>query len=111
MQAIGVQAREQQTAQANRDGLALGRRAAAARGGSRGLVWPLLERLGVLCGARPAAKLEVLETISLGGRRQLFLIACGGERYLVGVGAENVGSMLRVGSNAAADTVARQESV
>lgn len=110
MQAIGVQARKQETVQAIRDGLASRRRAAAAQKGSRGLVWPLLERLGVLCGARPAAELEVLETVSLGGRRQLFLIACGGERYLVGAGAESVGSMLRVGSIAAADTGARQET-
>jgi Flagellar biosynthesis protein, FliO len=95
MQAVVVQERVQEI----REGPASSPR---ARGLGRGLVWSLLERLGV-CRARSEAQLELLETLSLGGRRQLFLIACGGERYLVGVGAEGVGSMLRVGPVGAAD--------
>jgi flagellar biogenesis protein FliO len=101
MQAVGVQARAQEI----REGLASSWRASGL-----GRVWPLLERLGV-CRARSEAQLEVLETISLGGRRQLFLIACGGERYLVGAGAEGVGSMLRVGPVGAADTRDTEERV
>jgi flagellar biogenesis protein FliO len=92
-------------AQEIREGLASSRHAS---GLGRGLVWPLLEWLGV-CRARSEAQLELLETLSLGGRRQLFLIACGGERYLVGAGAEGVGSMLRVGPVGAADTSDREE--
>jgi hypothetical protein len=102
MQAVGVRERIREL------GAGLGSRSRAdgadgADGRSRGLVWPLLERLGVLCKTRSAAQLTVLETLSLGGRRQLFLIACGGERYLVGAGAEGVGTMLRVGSVPTAD--------
>ena|SRR5271163_4200916 len=108
MQTVGVRERGRKMVA----GLASGPRAEAlngaddvhaASGRARGLVWPLLERLGVLCGARSATQLAVLETLSLGGRRQLFLIACGGERYLVGAGAEGVGSMLRIGPEPTAD--------
>ena len=97
MQAVG--------AQEIREGLASNR---SASGLARGLVWPLLERLS-MCRARSEAQLELLETLSLGGRRQLFLIASGGERYLVGAGAEGVGAMLRVAPVSVADTSDREE--
>lgn len=103
MQAVGVHERTEEM----RAGPASGRRAS---GMGRGLVWSLLKCLGV-SQARSKAGLELLETLSLGGRRQLFLIACGGERYLVGAGAEGVGSMLRVGAVGAADESGRGESV
>jgi hypothetical protein len=109
MQTIGMRGRLRELgaglASAPRTGAASG-----ASGRSRGLVWTLLERFGVLCRARSAAQLMLLETLSLGGRRQLFLIACGGEQYLVGAGAEGVGSMLRVGSAGAADMDTKDES-
>jgi len=109
MQAVDVRERVRE----RNAGPASGPPAEAWRGSGgrgRGLVWPLLERLGVLCGARSSAQLTVLETLSLGGRRQLFLIACGGERYLVGAGAEGIGSMVRIGPAGVADTDARDES-
>ena len=40
--------------------------------------------------------LEVLETISLGGKRQVALIACGEQKFLVGLGAESVDSIVPV---------------
>jgi hypothetical protein len=69
-----------------------------ARGLGDGLVGRLLRQLGALRRPRSAAQLEVLETLSLGGRRQVFLIACGGERYLVAAGADTVSALERVGS-------------
>jgi hypothetical protein len=63
----------------------------------------LRARLGLLLRAaglpglrRSRPRLRVLEQVSLGGRRQLFLVACAGERYLVGAGSETVGSIVRL---------------
>src|ERR1700724_2898927 len=55
---------------------------------------PLLRGLSVR--HRCDVRLKLLETLSLGGRRQLLLVACGDERYLIGAGADTIGSMLRV---------------
>jgi flagellar biogenesis protein FliO len=41
-------------------------------------------------------ELSLLETLSLGGKRQLILVACGGQRYLVGVGPESVQTIVLV---------------
>ncbi len=41
-------------------------------------------------------QMRVIETLALGGRRQLQLIACGTERFLVAGGAESVHAILRV---------------
>ena len=41
-------------------------------------------------------QMKVVETLSLGGKKQLVLVQCGGERYLVGTGAESVETMVRV---------------
>jgi hypothetical protein len=45
----------------------------------------------------PATKqLHLLETLSLGGKRQLLLVSCGGEHFLVGGGLESVETIVRV---------------
>jgi hypothetical protein len=91
-----------------REGFEPGRQAVAAAGArglgqgfgwglGDGLMGRLLRQLGALSRPRSAAQLEVLETLSLGGRRQVFLIACGGERYLVAAGADSVSALERVG--------------
>lgn len=41
--------------------------------------------------------MRVVEHLALGGRRQLTLVACDGERYLVGGSAEGVETIVRVG--------------
>lgn len=41
-------------------------------------------------------ELRLVETLSLGGRRQLLLVACGERRYLVGAGAESVETIVPI---------------
>ena len=41
-------------------------------------------------------QMEVVETLALGGRKQLLLVRCGGESFLVGTGADSVQSIIRV---------------
>ena len=45
-------------------------------------------------------QMQVLETLSLGGKRHLLLISCGGERFLVGGSQEGVETIVRVASEA-----------
>ena len=40
--------------------------------------------------------MELVESLSLGSRRQLLLVVCGNQRYLVGAGADSVGSILAI---------------
>src|ERR1700722_18436930 len=42
-------------------------------------------------------QLRVLESLSLGGKRQLMLGSCGEERFLVGGGSDSVETIVRVG--------------
>jgi hypothetical protein len=47
--------------------------------------------------AQPARKqMRVLETLSLGGRKQMMLVSCGGERFLLATGAEVIHSLVRL---------------
>lgn len=41
-------------------------------------------------------QMQLIETLSLGGKRQVMLVACEGERYLVGCGADTVTSIAKV---------------
>lgn len=51
---------------------------------------------------KPARKhLRVVETMQLGGRRQLTLVSCDGERFLIGSGPDSVQTMTRVRPEAA----------
>ena len=40
--------------------------------------------------------MKVVETLPLGGKRQLMLVSCGGEHFLVGGGLESVETIVRV---------------
>lgn len=40
--------------------------------------------------------LQVVEALPLGGKRQLILISCGGEQFLVGGGMDSVETIVRV---------------
>ncbi len=46
-------------------------------------------------------QMQLLETLQLGGKRQMMLVACDGERFLVGCGQDKVASIVRVGASAA----------
>jgi flagellar biogenesis protein FliO len=49
--------------------------------------------------------MELIETLSLGGKKELFLVTCGGNRFLVGCASEGVQVIAHVpGRSAAADT-------
>ncbi len=39
-------------------------------------------------------KMELVETLNLGGKRQLMLVQCDGQRYLVGLGSDSVQSIV-----------------
>ena len=71
--------------------------ATAAIGGvSRLMAWLLatLRRPQALAGRR--RDMQLVETLALGNRRQLMLVVCDGRRYLLGVGADSVGSILAI---------------
>jgi flagellar biogenesis protein FliO len=66
-------------------------------GGFAGFVIELVRRgrsgLGV---ARAEKSLKVVEVLQLGGKRQVMLVACGEQRFLVGAGAEGVSAIVPV---------------
>jgi flagellar biogenesis protein FliO len=49
--------------------------------------------LGRMHMSRGHKRLELVETLNLGGKRQLMLIRCDGESYLIGAGGEGVHSI------------------
>ncbi len=62
-------------------------------------------------GQARAAKrqMHVVETLALGGRKQLVLVSCAGERFLVGTGPEQVQTIVRVRPEASAAARLREE--
>ena len=57
---------------------------------------------GRVAGSRK--KLHLMETLSLGGRKQLILVNCAGEHYLIGTGPDSVSSMIHVAFATQAET-------
>lgn len=45
-------------------------------------------------------RMELIETLQLGSRRQLMLVLCDGERYLIGAGNDSVQSIAAASGNA-----------
>jgi len=41
-------------------------------------------------------QMKLVESLALGNRRQLLLVVCDSQRYLVGAGADSVGSILAI---------------
>jgi flagellar biogenesis protein FliO len=41
-------------------------------------------------------QMQLVETLGLGGKRQLMLVSCDGERFLVGGGLESIETIVRV---------------
>lgn len=67
---------------------------------TEGLASWLVARLRVWQGKSVAQQrqMQLVETLPLGGRRQLMLVACGGERYLVGGGPDSIEAIVRLTS-------------
>jgi len=51
--------------------------------------------------ARVERRMQLLEVLPLGGKRQLMLVECDGLRYLVGAGGESVNAIAAIGPVAA----------
>lgn len=61
-------------------------------------------------GAARRKEMRVVETLTIGAKKQLVLVSVGRERFLVGTGADSVGTIVRVGAEACAEfTAARDE--
>jgi flagellar biogenesis protein FliO len=52
-------------------------------------------------------QMQLIETLALGGKKQLMLVSCGGERFLVGGGLESVETIVRVNAEASLGLEAR----
>jgi hypothetical protein len=48
---------------------------------------------------RPAPRMELVEVLALGGKRQLLLVVCDGRRYLVGAGGDGVQTIVAMGQS------------
>ena len=64
--------------------------------------------LGLLRGWRgeltaQRKQMRVVETLALGGRRQLMLVSCGDEHFLVGGGMDSVETIVRVKADGAGE--------
>ena len=68
----------------------------------QGLAGWLLGLLRGWPGQREAQvkQMQLIETLALGGKRQLMLVSCGEERFLVGGGLESVETIVRVNAEA-----------
>jgi len=66
-------------------------------GGLAGFVVEMVRRgRAGLAAARVERSMKLVETLQLGGKRQLMLVSCDGQRYLVGAGADGVQSIVAV---------------
>jgi flagellar biogenesis protein FliO len=82
---------------------------ADAKEPGQGVAGAILERLqaGLRYGfagiTKPRGKrrMELVERLELGGRRQLMLVICDGQRYLVGAGGESVHAIAELRSSEA----------
>jgi hypothetical protein len=52
-------------------------------------------------------QLRLVETLSLGGKRQLMLVTCGGESFLIGGGVESVETIVRLNAEVSPDVTAK----
>jgi flagellar biogenesis protein FliO len=52
-------------------------------------------------------QLRLLETLPLGGKRQLMLVTCGGESFLVGGSLESVQTIVRLNAEVSLDGLAK----
>jgi flagellar biogenesis protein FliO len=52
-------------------------------------------------------RLKLVETLALGGKRQLMLVTCGGESFLIGGGPESVETIVRLNGATVVDDAAK----
>ena len=72
------------------------------------LTWfqtPLRERFANMGKPRAKRRMELVEMLQLGGKRQLMLVVCDGQRYLVGAGGDSVQSITEMRDTQAAQYV------
>jgi flagellar biogenesis protein FliO len=55
----------------------------------------------------PRKQLRLVETLPLGGKRQLMLVTCAGESFLVGGGMESVETIVRLKSEVSLNVMAK----
>lgn len=55
--------------------------------------------------ARAKRRMELIEMLPLGGKRQLMLVVCDGQRYLVGAGGDSIHSIAEMRPLSAASFV------
>jgi len=60
-----------------------------------------------LGAARAERSMKLVETLQLGGKRQLMLVSCEGRQFLVGAGADGVQSIVAVDEGIGLDEVRR----
>jgi flagellar biogenesis protein FliO len=74
----------------------------------QGLVGWMLSMLDSWRGAGEACQrqLRLIETLPLGGKKELMLVTCAGESFLVGGGAEGVETIVRLHGEASLDRLA-----
>ena len=68
--------------------------------------------LGLLRGWRSRSEMQrkqlrLVETLQLGGKRQLMLVTCAGESFLVGGGMESVETIVRLKAEVSLDLAAK----
>ena len=75
------------------------------------VAWLLLLFSGIRMGGTRASarRMQVLETLSIGPRKQLVLVNCDGETYLIGTGPESVQAIQRIESRSIARAVVAPE--
>jgi flagellar biogenesis protein FliO len=54
----------------------------------------------------PRKQLQLVEVLALGGKRQLMLVTCAGESFLVGGGADSVETIVRLKVDTSFDALA-----
>ncbi len=70
----------------------------------------LLRRVRAIRCEHPSTnrQMRLLETLPLGGKRQLLLVSCGSERFLIGGGGEGVEAIVRLKGEASLDPTAEK---
>lgn len=69
---------------------------APAAQGLAGWLLGVVQHLKGTRGREQRRHMRVVETLPLGPRRNLYLVSCDGERFLVGAGQESVQTIVRV---------------